>query len=154
MNEAVKFDLVQDFKGMVWDMLLYIPTVAVLASLAAKFWYGDEEYLAYLLYFLTCFFAIVGFNRIFKTRLMLLPSAPISVKIDNQAVALLQKNGAQIDIVKKIRFYADFSGRSFGVSGLNGEGKQLQFVFHKGQFATESQYSAVREALKSVAAVS
>jgi hypothetical protein len=31
---------------------------------------------------------------------------------------------------------------------LNGAGKQLQFVFHKGQFATASQYASVQEALK------
>ena len=148
MVEAVRFDLVQDRKGIVWDLMLYVPTVAVLASLAAKFWYGDDQSLAYLLYFLTCFFFIVGFNRILKTRLMLLPSAPIRMEVSGQSVGLVQRNGARIDLVKKLRYYPDYSGRSFGISGLDGAGKQLQFVFHKGQFASVSQYDSVQEALK------
>lgn len=144
----VRFDLVQDRKGMVWDLLLYVPTVTVLASLAAKYWYGDEQNLAYLLYFLTCFFFIVGFNRIFKTRLMFLPSAPICMEVGEQSVGLVQRNGTRIDLVKKLRYYPDYSGRSFGISGLDGAGKQLQFVFHKGQFASASQYDSTQEALK------
>lgn len=148
MVEPTRFDLVQDHKGMVWDLLLYVPTVAILASLAANFWYGDDQNLAYLLYFLTCFFFIVGFNRIFKTRLMLLPSAPVCLEVSEQIVGLVQRNGARIDLVKKLRYYSDFAGRSFGISGLNGAGKQLQFVFHKGQFATMSQYNSAQEALK------
>ena len=136
---------------MVWDLLLYVPTVAVLASLAAKLWYGDDRNLAYLLYFLTCFFFIIGFNRIFKTRLMLLPSAPVRMEMSGQSVGLVQRNGARVDLVKKLRYYSDFSGRSFGLSGLNGAGKQLQFVFHKGQFATVGQYNSAQESLKRVA---
>ncbi len=148
MIETVRFDLVPDYKGMAWDLLLYVPTVAVLASLAAKFWYGDDQNLAYLLYFLTCFFFIVGFNRIFKTRLMLLPSAPVCLEVSGQSVGLMQRNGARLDLVKKLRYYSDFAGRSFGISGLNGAGKQLQFVFHKGQFATASQYNSAQQTLK------
>jgi hypothetical protein len=148
MLETTRFDLVQDRKGMVWDLLLYIPTVAILASLAANFWYAGDQNLAYLLYFLTCFFFIVGFNRIFKTRLMLLPSAPVCLEVSGKNVGLVQRNGARIDLVTKLRYYSDFAGRSFGISGLNGAGKQLQFVFHKGQFATVSQYASVQEALK------
>jgi len=148
MIETTRFDLVQDHKGMVWDLLLYVPTVAILASLAANFWYGDNQNLGYLLYFLTCFFFIVGFNRIFKTRLMLLPSAPVCLEVNEQIVGLVQRNGARIDLVNKLRYYSDFAGRSFGISGLNGAGKQLQFVFHKGQFATVSQYNSAQEALK------
>lgn len=151
MLETARFDLVQDRKGMVWDLLLYVPTVAVLASLAARFWYGGDQNLAYLLYFLTCFFFIVGFNRIFKTRLMLLPSAPIRMEISGQNVGMVQRNGARIDLVKKLRYYSDYAGRSFGISGLDGAGKQLQFVFHKGQFATVDQYNSARETLKRAA---
>jgi len=148
MAETARFDLVQDRKGMAWDLLLYVPTVAVLASLAAKFWYGDDHNLAYILYFLTCFFFIVGFNRIFKTRLMLLPSAPVCLEVSGQSVGLVQRNGARVDLVKKLRYYSDFAGRTFGISGLNGAGKQLQFVFHKGQFATVSQYNSAQDTLK------
>lgn len=148
MTETARFELVQDRKGMAWDLLLYVPTVAVLASLAAKFWYGGDQNLSYLLYFLTCFFFIVGFNRIFKTRLMLLPSAPVCMEVSGQGATLVQRNGVRVDLVKKFRFYADYAGRSFGVSGLNGAGKQLQFVFHKGQFATVSQYNTAQEILQ------
>jgi hypothetical protein len=148
MVETARFDLVQDRKGMAWDLLLYVPTVAVLAFLAANFWYGDDHNLAYLLYFLTCFFFIVGFNRIFKTRLMVLPSAPVCLEVSGQSVGLVQRNGARVDLVQKLRYYSDFAGRSFGISGLNGAGKQLQFVFHKGQFVTVDQYNLAQETLK------
>ena len=79
--ETMQFELVQDRKGMVWDLLLYIPTVIALASISASFWYGDDHNMGYLFFFLTCFFFIAGFNRVFKTRLMLLPSAPICLKV-------------------------------------------------------------------------
>lgn len=151
MVETVRIDLVADRKGVVWDLLLYVPTVVVLALMAAKRWYADDHELAYLLYFLSCLFLIIGFNRIFKTRLMLLPSAPISVEVSGQNVSLLQRNGVRLDLVKKIKYYADYAGRSFGISGLDGVGKQLQFVFHKGQFATVDQYKSFQDALKNAA---
>jgi hypothetical protein len=142
------FDLVQDRKGMVWDLLLYVPTVIALGSIATSFWYGDDHNMGYLFFFLTCFFFIAGFNRIFKTRLMLLPSAPISIRIGEQSLGMLQKNGTQVDLVKNLRYYSDYAGKSFGVSGLDGMGKQLQFVFHKGQFSTADQYDSAQAILK------
>jgi len=148
MAEVTQFDLVQDRKGVVWDLLLYVPTVVALASIATSFWYGDDHNMGYLLFFLTCFFFIAGFNRIFKTRLMLLPSAPVSLRIGKQDVSLLQRNGSQVDLVKNIRFYSDYAGKSFGISGLDGTGKQLQFVFHKGQFVNVGQYDSAQSLLK------
>jgi hypothetical protein len=148
MAETMQFDLVQDRKGVVWDLLLYIPTVVALASISASFWYRDEQNIGYLVFFLTCFFFIAGFNRIFKTRLMLLPSAPISLKVGEQSVGLLQRSGAQVDLVKNFRYYSDYAGMSFGISGLDGTGKQLQFVFHRGQFATVDQYDSVQAIFK------
>jgi hypothetical protein len=148
MAETMQFDLVQDRKGVVWDLLLYIPTVIALASISASFWYGDDHNMGYLFLFLTCFFFIAGFNRIFKTRLMLLPSAPISIKVSEQNIGLMQRNGTQVDLVKNIRYYADYTGKTFGISGLDGSGKQLQFVFHKGQFATVNQYDSAQTLLK------
>lgn len=146
--EPLQIELVQDRKGMVWDLLLYIPTVIALASISASFWYGDDHNMGYLFFFLTCFFFIAGFNRVFKTRLMLLPSAPICIKVGEQSLGLVQRNGVQVDLVKNIRFYADYAGKSFGISGLNGSGKQLQFVFHRGQFASPDQYGSARDILK------
>lgn len=145
---TMQFELVQDRKGMVWDLLLYIPTVIALASISASFWYGDNHNMGYLFFFLTCFFFIAGFNRVFKTRLMILPSAPVSLKLGEQYVGLLQRNGTRVDLVKNLRYYADYAGKSFGISGLDGSGKQLQFVFHRGQFATVEQYNAAQDILK------
>ena len=148
MAEAMQFELVQDRKGMVWDLLLYIPTVVALASIATSFWYSDDHNLGYLFFFLTCFFFIAGFNRVFKTRLMLLPSAPICLKVGEQSLGLVQRNGVQIDLVQNLRYYSDYAGKSFGISGLDGVGKQLQFVFHSGQFSTTDQYKSAQEILK------
>lgn len=145
---AIQIELVRDRKGMVWDLLLYIPTVVALASISASFWYGNNHNMGYLFLFLTCFFFIAGFNRIFKTRLMLLPSAPISISVDEQSLGLLQRNGARVDLVKNLRYYPDYAGKSFGISGLDGSGKQLQFVFHRGQFATAEQFGTVQDKLK------
>jgi hypothetical protein len=147
-TNAMAVDLVQDRKGMVWDLLLYIPTVVALASISASFWYGEDHNMGYLFFFLTCFFFIAGFNRIFKTRLMLLPSSPTGLKVAEQSLGLLQRNGIQVDLVKNLRYYPDYAGKSFGISGLDGAGKQLQFVFHKGQFATLAQYNSVQDQLK------
>ncbi len=146
--DTMQLDLVQDRKGMVWDLLLYIPTVIALASISASFWYRDDHSMGYLFFFLTCFFFIAGFNRVFKTRLMLLPSAPISLKIDEQSLYLVQRNGVRIDLVKNLCYYPDYAGKSFGISGLDGSGKQLQFVFHRGQFATVDQFNTAQEMLK------
>jgi hypothetical protein len=144
----MQLELVQDRKGMVWDLLLYIPTVIALASISASFWYGDNHDMGYLFFFLTCFFFIAGFNRVFKTRLMLLPSAPISLKVAEQSIGLVLRNGAQINLLKNLRYYSDYAGKSFGISGLDGEGKHLQFVFHRGQFATVDQYNSVQDMLQ------
>ena len=146
--ETMQFELVQDRKGMVWDLLLYIPTVVALASISASFWYSDNHNMGYLFFFLTCFFFIAGFNRVFKTRLMLLPSAPVCLKVGEQSLGLVQRNGVQVDLVKNLRYYADYAGKSFGISGLDGAGKQLQFVFHSGQFASVAQYGSAQKILK------
>lgn len=144
----MQLKLVQDRKGMIWDLLLYIPTVIALASISASFWNGDNHNMGYLLFFLACFFFIAGFNRVLKTRLMLLPSAPISLNVAEQSIGLMMRSGAQVDLVKNLRYYSDFAGKSFGISGLDGGGKQLQFVFHRGQFATLDQYNSAQDILK------
>jgi len=148
MGEATQFKLVADRKGVVSDLLLYIPTVIALGSIATSFWFSDNQNMAYLFYFLTCFFVIAGVNRVFKTRLMLFPSAPIEFTINDQVIVLGLKNGAQINLIKNVKYYSDYSGKTYGLSGLNGEGKQLQFVFHKGQFAREAEFDAAQLLLK------
>lgn len=144
----MRFKLIQDHKGMIWDLLLYVPTVTALLTMAAKFWFGDDLNLAYLLLFLGSFFLIAGANRILKTRLMLLPSAPVVIEVGKHATHLILRNGERVGLVKDLRFYPDMSGRSFGLSGMNGVGQRLQFVFHKGQFSSAEDYQVVQNALK------
>ena len=148
MSDLNHFNLVPDRKGVVWDLLLYVPTVIALASIATSFWFSDDHSLGYLFYFLTCFFLIAGVNRIFKTRLMLFPSAAVSISMGDQRIDLVQKNGAQMNLIKNIRYYPDYAGKSFGISGLDGSGKQMQFVFLKGQFMTQAEFDSAQQALK------
>jgi hypothetical protein len=143
-----RFNLVQDRKGMMWDLLLYVPTVVALLSMVLKFWYGGDVSLAYLFSFLASFFFIAGANRILKTRLMLLPTAPIAIEIGKQVTRIITRNGEKVELVKDLRIYADYSGRSFGLAGLNKLDERLQFVFHKGQFSDLKAYQAIQEMLK------
>jgi hypothetical protein len=143
-----QYNLVADRKGVVWDLLLYVPTVVALGSIGASFWFGDDQTTGYLFYFLTCFFFIAGVNRIFKTRLMLFPSAPISFGVGDQSILLMLKSGVQVNLIKSIKYYSDYSGKTFGLSGLDGAGKQMQFVFHKGQFATIEEFDSAQQTLK------
>ncbi len=133
---------------MVWDLLLYVPTVIALLSMVAKFWYSGDVSLAYLFSFLASFFLIVGANRILKTRLMLLPTAPIAIEIGKPVTQIIMRNGEQVELVKDVRIYADYSGRSFGLAGLDKLDQRMQFVFHKGQFSSIKDYHAIQEMLK------
>ena len=145
---SARFDLSQDRKGMMWDLLLYIPTVVALSSMAAKFWYGGDANLAYLLVFLASFFCIAGANRVLKTRLMILPSAPVAIEVDNFIIRLALRNGNCIELAKDLKFYSDYAGRTFGLTGLDNSGKRLQFVFHKGQFTSAQDYQTVQDKLR------
>lgn len=51
-----RYELQQDRKGMVWDLLLYVPTVAALLLIGGKLWFGPNQNWAYLLIFLGTFF--------------------------------------------------------------------------------------------------
>ncbi|RJQ46213.1 MAG: hypothetical protein C4528_07445 [Gammaproteobacteria bacterium] len=142
-----RYTLMQDKAGMVWDLLLYAPTVAVLGLLALKLWYGANQGVAYVLFFMASFFFIAGANRILKTRLMLLPSAPVALEITPEQIRLELRGGGRVTLVKDVRFYSDSQGKSFGLSGKDGLGQPLQFVFHRGQFADQAAYRQVTEAL-------
>lgn len=143
-----RFSLVQDRKGMMWDLLLYVPTVVALLSMVAKFWYGGDVSLAYLFSFLASFFFIAGANRILKTRLMLLPTAPIAIEIGEHSTRIIMRNGENVELVKDIRLYADYSGRSFGLAGLDKLDQRMQYVFHKGQFPSMKDYQAIQKRYK------
>lgn len=138
------FILRQDRKGMIWDLLLYVPTVVALFSISATLWFDGNVNLSYLLLFLGTFFFIVAVNRVFKTRLMVFPSAPVVIEVNNKdSVCLTLRNGGRLSLERNLRFYPDYSGRSFGLAGLDKLGHQKQFVFHKGQFLSEQEYQDI-----------
>jgi len=142
------FNLVEDKKGVVWDLLLYVPTLIALLVLASKYWYSGDENITYLLIFLTTFIFLIAFNRICKTRLMLLPSSPVSFSVSKKGVVVTLKNGTSIELVKDVRFFTDMAGKSFGLSGIDLEGVKKQFVFHKGQFENDEQFDGSKARLR------
>ena len=143
-----RYSLVQDRKGMMWDLWLYVPTVVFLALIAIKVWYGPYQDWTYVLVFMATFFAFAGANRILKTRLMILPGAPTAIDVDKQRVRFELRNGKQVDLVKSVRFFGDFVGKSFAVTGMDMSDKKQQYVFHRGQFADESQFKDVKSFLQ------
>jgi hypothetical protein len=147
-TNTAQFLLTEDRRGMLWDLLLYVPTVVALLSMAAKFWYGEDTNYAYLFAFLASFFAIAGVNRILKTRLMLLPTSPVAIEVGKNAATLTLRRGDRIELVGELRFYTDYAGKSFGLAGLNKSGQRLQYVFHRGQFADPRDYDAIKDALR------
>ena len=143
----MRFDLVPDKRGVLWDMLLYVPTVFFLALIATKFWYEGSKNFAYLLAFLASFFFLAGSNRILKTRLMVVGSAPIAVEADESCVKIMLRSGQVVTLLKQIRRYGDYVGKSFGLSGVDGQGARQQFVFHRAQFPDQEQYDALQKRL-------
>jgi hypothetical protein len=144
----MRFDLIKDRKGMVWDLMLYVPTVTALAGLSAYFWYTDQPNYSYLLLFLSTFFFLAGATRVLSTRLMVWPTAPVAIEIAGNMVTLVLRNGKRLELLKDLRFYPEYSGRTFGLSGMDGSGKRLQFVFHKGQFPDDNAYQQAMKALR------
>jgi hypothetical protein len=145
---ATRYELSRDRRGMLWDLLLYVPTVAALLSIAVKLWYGEDAQLAYLFAFLASFFGIAGANRVLKTRLMLLPSSPIAIEVGKKSAALLLRSGDRVELANDLRFYSDYAGHSFGLAGLDRAGKRQQFVFHRGQFSDPRSYAALQDAFR------
>lgn len=141
------FELNQDRLGISWDLLMYVPTVAGLGIGAAIFWYGQNHGLAYLLLFLACFFFYQGLHRVLA-RLMILPGSAVSLDVSKQRVLLKLRNGNHIELVKNVRFFADTAGKSFGLTGMDMSGARRQYVFHKGQFASEEAFKQASAALK------
>jgi len=138
------YDLIQDRRGMTWDLLLYVPTVIALLSIGVKLWFGPNQTWAYMLFFMASFFFITGANRILGGRMMLLPGAPTAVEVGRQQVALILKSGQRVDLVKNVRYFADYAGKSFGLSGMDVGGKKRQFVLHRGQFPNIAEFNDLR----------
>jgi hypothetical protein len=143
MSLGTRYTLCRDYHGMFWDALLYVPTVSALATFAVSSWYDGKISIAYLLGFLACFFLIAGANRILTTRLMWLPSAPVAIETRANAADLILKSGEIIKLQRELKLYRERSGRSFGLTGVNEQGRRSQFVFHRGQFRQDSDFQAV-----------
>lgn len=138
-----RYNLHQDRTGMYWDLLLYVPTVGAILTVALFGWYDKNSSLAYLMVFLASFFLIAGANRILKTRLMVLGSAPVSLEVRRDEVTITLKNQKTIDLLKEVKLYSDLSGKTFGLSGLNAQGMKEQFIFHRGQFALNQEFEEI-----------
>ena len=140
-------ELVRDRRGGLWDALLYVPTVIGLASVAMMFWYQGNHPLAYLMLFLASFFLLQGTHRILG-RLLLLSSAPVALDISKQRVVLELRGGTRVELVKDVRYFADFAGKSFGLTGMDLNGARKQFVVHRGQFQDNEMFKKTTAALK------
>ncbi|MCG6968539.1 MAG: hypothetical protein LJE85_02120 [Gammaproteobacteria bacterium] len=147
MAKSERYELTPDKQGVVWDLLMYVPTVGGLAVGAFIFWYKPNHALAYLLLFLACFFFYQAVHRVLG-RLVLLPNAPLALDISKQRVLLELRNGQKVELVKNLRYFSDYAGKSFGLTGMDTAGAKRQFVFHKGQFADQNQYDKIGGALK------
>lgn len=148
IDKGARYEFRQDHRGMMWDLALYVPTVAALFSIAAKLWYGSSQSWSYLLVFLGTFFLLVGANRILKTRLLLLPNAPIGLEILKDQVRVLLRNGTVVDLVKNVRFFSEIGGKTFALTAMDLSGRKQQYVFHAGQFQDESAYKGAKAYLE------
>jgi hypothetical protein len=147
MAKMENYRLAPDKRGAMWDTLLYLPVVLLLASYAAKTWFGGDQTLAYILVFLASFMFLIGANRILGTRLMLLPASPRALELAKKSVAVVVKGGERVELVKDLRYYPDYAGKSFGLVGMDLAGKKRQFVFHRGQFEQENDFKDLRSHL-------
>jgi hypothetical protein len=147
MAKSERYQLSSDKQGVIWDLLMYVPTVAGLAVGAVIFWYQPNHGLAYLLLFLACFFLYQGINRII-VRLALLPTAPVELDVSKQRVLLELRNGKKVELVKNLRYFSDYAGKSFALTGMDASGARRQYVFHRGQFADRDEYNRAGGSLK------
>ena len=146
MADSVNYQLVQDKRGMVWDLLLYVPTVIALFSIGAQLWYSADQTWAYPLMFMGTFFFLIGSNRILGSRLMLLPGSVKALTVDKQQITL-QLNKGRLDLVKDVRYFPDYAGKTFGLTGMDGVGRKKQWVLHRGQFETLAEFNDIRTRL-------
>ena len=126
---------------------MYVPTVIGLGTGAFLFWYDQNQGLAYLLFFLACFFFYQGVHRVLG-RLLVLPRSPVSMDVSKQRVLLALRNGESVELIKSVRYFSDHAGKSFGLTGMDVMGAKRQYVFHKGQFADDAAFAKVGDALK------
>jgi len=148
IDKGSLYELRQDRKGVIWDLLLYVPTVIALFSIAAKLWFGPNQSWSYLLVFLGTFFLLVGANRILKTRLLLVPTAPVALGVDKGQVSVHLRNGRTVNLVKDVRFFSEVGCKTFALTGMDLSGQKQQYVFHSGQFQDETAYKGAKAYLE------
>lgn len=147
MASSNKYEIQPDNKGMWWDVALYVPTVVALGTGAAMTWHSGNQNFTYLLSFLTFFFLYQGVHRI-AHRLRVLPSSPVTLEVSKQRVLIRQRNGENVELVKDVRYFSDMAGKSFGLTGMDLQGRKRQFVFHRGQFQGDAEFKQVGSYLK------
>lgn len=148
IDKGSVYEFRQDRKGVSWDLLLYVPTVMALFAIAAKLWFGPNHSWSYLLVFLGTFFVLVGANRILKTRLLILPNAPVAMEVAKGQLVIRLRNGKAVNLVKEVRFFSEIGGKTFALTGLDLAGQKQQFVFHRGQFEDEAAYKSAKAYLE------
>lgn len=146
MADSISYQLVQDKRGMVWDLLLYVPTVVALFSIGAQLWYSPDQTWSYPLMFLGTFFFLIGSNRILGGRLMLLPGSVKGLTVGKQQITL-DLNKGRLDLVKDVRYFPDYAGKTFGLTGMDGAGRKKQLVLYRGQFETLAEFNDIRARL-------
>ncbi|MDX8379412.1 MAG: hypothetical protein R8K48_05115 [Gallionella sp.] len=148
MAATKQFVLVPDSKGMVWDLTLYIPTIIALASISASLWYSNDHTTSYVFFFLTCFFSIAGYKRVFDTRLMLFASSPMRLEVGDDGLTVISNNGNQVALRTTLKYFPDYGGKSFAISGQDEITKQHQYIFHRGRFESPDRFKVAQEAIK------
>jgi hypothetical protein len=81
-------------------------------------------------------------------RMLLLPSAPVAIDVSKQRVVVETRNGKRAELVKNVRYYPDYAGKSFGLVGMDLNGARKQFVFHRGQFSEADAFKRISTTLK------
>ncbi len=146
--QEVQCELHPDKTGVLWDLVLYVPTVGFLLLWGLKLWYGDGDQVmvGYGLMFLGFFFLMVGGGRVMR-RMLIHPKTPVALDINRERIRLKMKNGTVKALVKDIRYFSDHAGKSFGLTGMDNQGAKCQFVFHRKQF-DEQAYKDIAKALE------
>lgn len=148
MSRDDSYELLPDKRGAAWDLIMYVPMVVILVSLALQFWHGGTyKNFSYILIFAASFIFFIGANRVLASRLIVLPGAPQSLELAKKSVVIVLKSGQRVDLVKELRYFPDYAGKSFGLTGVDLSGKKHQFVFHKGQFGGDAEFKNIRSHL-------
>lgn len=144
MAKGENYELLPDKRGATWDLVMYVPVVVILVSLALQLWYGGTyKNFAYILIFAASFIFFIGANRVLASRLIMLPGAPRSLELGKKSVAVVLNAGERVELVKELRYFPDYAGKSFGLTGVDLAGRKRQFVFHKGQFGGEAEFKDI-----------